>query len=185
MEQRLIELVFDKRIKKLRTISDIFRFLDNNKFTEVLNNEYFKEVTFKTFRVFYELSILWLQFELPVILLREFSSKNQLADETNIYEKVRSISVEKIKEKINETGLMEIASEIYGILDYINGLERADEIFNLDEHFFNVSQEDIIYRISVKIEEEKFLLNELSDILKKFVSEKTLSFNELDNITRH
>ncbi len=80
---------------------------------------------------------------------------------------------------------MEIASEIYGILDSINGLERADEIFKLDEHFFNVSQEDIIYRISVKIEEEKFLLNELSDILKKIVSEKTLSFNEHDNITRH
>ncbi len=99
MEQRLIELVFDKRIKKLKTISDIFRFLDNNKFTEVLNNEYFKEVSFKTFRVFYELSILWLQFELPVILLQEFSLKNQLADDSNIYEKVRSISLKKLKKR--------------------------------------------------------------------------------------
>lgn len=185
MEQSLRESVFDKRIKKLRTISDIFKFLDMNKFREVLNNEYFKDVSFKTFRVFYELSILWLQFELPEILLKEFISKNRHGGEAKIYEKVRSISAEKIKKKINETGLMEIASEIYGILDSINSLERADEIFKLDEHFLNVSPEEMINRISVKIEEERFLLNELSDVLKKIVSEKNLSLKGLDNITRH
>lgn len=185
MEQSLRESVFDKRIKKLRTISDIFKFLNINKFREVMNNEYFKDVSFKTFRVFYELSILWLQFELPEILLQEFVSKNQRADEAKIYEKVRAISTEKIKKKINETGLMEIASEIYGILDSINGLERADEIFKLDEQFFNVSLEEMTNRISVKIEEERFLLNELSDVLKKIVSEKNLYLKGLDNITRH
>lgn len=185
MEQRLKDSLFDKRIKKLRTISNIFKFLDINKLSTVLNNDYFKDVSLKTFKVFYELSILWLQFELPEILLHEFIPKNQHTDRAKIYKKVRSISVEKIKKKINETGIMEIASEIYSILDSINSIERADEIFKLDEHFFNVSLDEIIHRIGVKIEEERFLLNELSDVLKQIVSERNLHIKAIDNMKRH
>jgi hypothetical protein len=185
MEQDLKESVFDQRIKKLRTISDIFKFLDINKYSEVLNDDYFKDVSFKTFRVFYELSILWLQFELPELLLQDFITKNQRVNKFKIYKKIRSISTEKIKKKINETGLMEIASEIYAILDSINIADRADEIFKLDENFFRVSPEEMINRISVKIEEERFLLNELSEVLKRIVTTQNFKTNNQLNKTEH
>lgn len=185
MEQSLRETVFNERLKKLKTISDIFKFLDINQFKEVLSDEYFKDVSLKTFRVFYELSILWLQFELPEILLNEFVSKNQHADRSKFYKRLRSISTEKIKKKITETGLIEIASEIYGILDSINSVDRADEIFKLDEHFFSVTPEEIMNRISIKIEEERFLLNELSDVLKKIFTAQNLETHSPLGITEH
>ncbi len=185
MKRSLKETVFEKRIKKLKTISDIFKFLDINQFSEIQNDEYFKDISIKTLGVFYELSILWLQFELPELLLEELISKNPHADGHKIYKKVRSISTEKIKRKISETGLMEIASEIYGILDSLNSLHRAEEIFKLEENFFMVSPEEMIKRISVKIEKEKFLLNELSFLLNKIITGKKSKFWTGENTTVH
>lgn len=173
MEQNLKDTVLVRRIKKLKTISDIFKFLDINRFNEILEDKYFKEVIIKTFRVFYELSILWLQLELPEMLFTEVMSrerkKNTSIDKKKIFKKLRSFSSEKIRKKISEMGFMDIATEIYAILDSLNSAEKAEEIFKLDEHFFKTSPDEIIERINLKIEEEKFLFNELSDLLKKYL----------------
>jgi len=189
MEQNLIEFIFDKRLKKLRTISDILKFLDINQFHEILNDDYFRDVALKSFRVFYELSIMWLQFELPGILVDEIIKNEKIKSknikESKLYAKIKSISTERIRKKIDETGIMKIAAEIYNIMDLINSVDRADEIFKLDERFFMIPPNEIINRLSVKIEEEKFLLNELLDVLKKKIDSKLLPGDNFEEIIEH
>ncbi len=185
MKKGLEETVFGRRIKKLKTISDIFKFLDITQFNEIKNDEYLKEISLKVLRVFYELTILWLQFELPELLLEEVMSKSRHANAKKIFTRLRSISTERIKRKINETGLMEIVSEICEILDSLDSLHRAEEIFKLDEKFFMVSPEEIINRISIKIEEEKFLLDELSSQLNKIIPGKKSGLRTGESKTTH